>query len=101
MNIFSDYLGHSDLHYSLVALFEKRLGGQLFTPDGSDLEWNKRGFVDLNPPVYVCENKLELINDVIQNPSCECNKCELIDGIRYYYKKMEAGKNYHCIQKAI
>lgn len=32
MNVFCDYIGHADLDYSMHALFEERLGAQIFRP---------------------------------------------------------------------
>jgi len=39
MNVFVDYIGHGDLSYSMFALFEKRLGWNLYRPDLGP-EWN-------------------------------------------------------------
>lgn len=96
MNVFADYVGHSDLYYSLHLLFEKRLGAQLFCPEG--LEWYKKGFVKLRPSISI--GKIDTIDDVLKNPYCECERLELVDGVYHYHRKMELDKGYY-IQKAI
>jgi len=48
MNIFTDYI-HADLYYSLHALFEKRLGWNLYAPHGED--WQQANiFTAIFPP---------------------------------------------------
>jgi len=79
LNILTDYLGHEDLYYSLVQLFEKRLGGQLFCPDNEG-DWHK--FINLQPAIVGYD------------------KSEFIDGVYYYHRKMEPNDG-HYIQKAI
>lgn len=95
MNIFADYL-HNDLYYSLHALFEKRLKGQLFCPEG--FEWQEKGFVKIQPPIPI--GKIDTVDDIIQNPNIECEKLEIIDGIYNYHRKMELNGG-HYIQKGI
>lgn len=96
MNVFADYTGHSDLYYSLHALFEERLGGQLFCPKGP--EWQKRGFVKLNP--YIPIGKFKSVDDIAKKWGIECEKHEFVDDIHYYYRKMEPDRG-HYIQKGI
>jgi len=82
MNVFVDYLGHSDLYYSLHLLFEKRLGANLFRPIGSS--WQEKGFfmgADLNPTE---------VNGEIQ----------LVEGVYHIPMKIEAEGGYY-VQKAI
>jgi len=96
LNVFIDYCGHSDFYYSFHLLFEKRLGGQLFCPEGS--EWHEKGFVKLRPPIPIA--KIETVDDALKNPYVECEKVELIDGVYHYYRKMELDRGYY-VQKAI
>jgi len=71
MKILIDYGGHSDLWHSFHCLFEKRLGHDIYFPDGE--EWVTRGYArpypikDLDPSVSV----------------------EEIDGERHYHVEME------------
>jgi len=97
MNVLADFL-HYDLYYSLHALFEKRLGYQLFCPQGD--EWFKRGYLSLYglPPFPL--GKIDTVEDVIKNPNIHFEKSELIDGIYHHYGKMEPDKG-HYIAKAI
>jgi glycosyltransferase involved in cell wall biosynthesis len=97
LNVLADYVGHSDLYYSLHLLFEKRLGYQLYFPEGP--EWQTRGFVEFpSPPVTV--GKIDTANDVKLNPYVECWKDEVVDGVHCYHRKMEPDRG-HWIQRAI
>lgn len=75
MNVLADYVGHSDLYYSLYALFEKRLGMNLYRPTEEE-GWTEKGI------------HTTAIPDVEGMP-------ELIDGVYYIPTKM----NY--VQRAI
>ena len=76
MNILADCVGHSDLYYSLYALFEKRLGMTLYRPIEEE-GWTGKG----------------IHTTVI--PDEEKGTPELVDGV--YYIPMEM--NY--VQRAI
>jgi len=82
MNVLADYVGHTDLYYSLYLLFEKRLRANLFRPIGS--EWCRKGF---NEPPSVDTGEM---NGAI----------ELIDGVYHIPMKMEMESGYYT-QKAI
>ncbi len=103
MNVFVDYVGHADLYYSMHALFEKRLGWNLYRPMGGaewkeqniwtaplpgyakDLGVNKEGIVQIEIPIYpytqhviTYEQFLEMDIDFIittswENESSFCN----------------------------
>ena len=82
MNVLADYVGHSDLYYSLYLLFEKRLRTNLFRPIGS--EWSRKGFYD--PPSV--------------DPAEMNGEVQLIDGVYHIPMKMETEGGYYT-QKAI
>ena len=87
MNVFADYLGHSDLYYSLHLLFEKRLKANLFRPIGP--EWSEKGF--LNPPSVDPAEEATPLN------LAEVNQT---DDIHYIPVKMELEDGYYT-HKAI
>ncbi len=85
MNVLADYLGHSDLYYSLHSLFEKRLKMNLFRPIG--LEWSRKGFHGYyTHPTFDSAEK----NGEVQQ----------IDGVHHIPVKMEMEGGYYT-QKAI
>lgn len=43
MKVLIDFVGHADLYWALHALFENRLGWELYRPDGLDPEWQTFG----------------------------------------------------------
>lgn len=82
MNVLADYVGHSDLYYSLHSLFEKRLKMNLFRPIG--LDWHKNGFCQPPP-----EDPAEINGEI-----------QLKDGIYYIPIKLETDGGYYT-QKGI
>ncbi|MHA2040179.1 MAG: hypothetical protein ACW98X_27580 [Promethearchaeota archaeon] len=82
MNILADFVGHVDLWYSLHSLFEKRLGGTLYHPDG--------------PPGWDIK---------LNSPTCGHTEDEFLgrkieDGICYSRMQMEPGAGFYT-QKGI
>lgn len=63
--VLADCVGHSDLYYSLYALFEKRLGMDLYRPTGGE-DWSKKGI--LTTPIPDEEGKPELRDGVYYVP---------------------------------
>ena len=66
MNVFIDYMGHSDVHYSFQLLFEKRLKANLFRPWGVEW-WNKGFFLPIADPKEG-NGEVQLIDDVYHLP---------------------------------
>lgn len=64
-NVLTDYVGHSDLYYSIYALFEKRLGMNLYRPAG-DEGWSEKGIHTTSIPDE--EGKPELRDGVYRIP---------------------------------
>jgi len=91
-----DYIGHSDLYYSIYALFEKRLGYKLFFPEGSS-EWMK--YLRAPPPGIIVR-KIDTDEEMLKFWGVECDNTDSENGITNYHRKMETNAGYYT-QRAI
>jgi len=100
LRVFAD-LHHGDLYYSLILLFEKRLGMNLYRPIG--LDWFKKGFWKIAEPYG---NPPDTIGQYLEPPSVEKSAnwvsrygdSQLVDDI--YYIPARAPDGFYT-QKAI
>lgn len=94
MNILADYVGHGDLYYSLHALFENRLGYNLYCPNLD--EWGD--YINFfHDPVV---RKIDTVEEMRKNWVPGCDSHEFIDGVHCYRRKMEVNSGYYT-QKVI
>ena len=79
MKVFADY-HHGDLYYSLHALFEKRLGFELYRPIG--LDWFENGFWKIAEPYG---NPADTINQFLSTEKGNWNQYSLLNGDHTFY----------------
>lgn len=97
MKVFAD-LHHSDLYYSLILLFEERLGWELYRPIG--LDWFYNGFWKIAEPYG---NAMDTVNQYLEINERGWNQYENLNGEHYFkddiYHVYDPGHGYY--QKAI